>query len=192
MPHTQIAQGPTSLLALFFSEMLHQQHAIEVVDLMLEDSAGKVIELKIELVTIEIETLHMHLSRSQDLPVQSGNREATFDERSLSPAFNNGRIDDDTRRIIMIKDEESLLHAHLRSGQTDTWSVVHGDEHVVHQVDERAIDALDLGRSLLENGITDDADDMRSHNPRVASSRVRSIPPLLLENTRGLLEASSG
>jgi hypothetical protein len=33
---------------------------------------------------------------------------------------------------------------------------------------------------------------MRSHNPRVASSRVRSIPPLLLENTRGLLEASSG
>jgi len=192
MPHAQITQGPTGLLALFVGEMFHQKHAIEMVDLMLEDPAGEIIEFKIELVSLEIETPHMHLSRSQDLPVQSGNRETTFDERGFSPTLNNGRIDDDTGCIIVIEDEEPLLYAHLRSGQTDTWRVVHGDEHVVHQLDERAVDAVDVGCSLLENGITDDANDMRSHNPRVASSRVRSIPPLLLENTRGLLEASSG
>ena len=192
MPHAEITQGPASLLALFVSEMFHQKHAIEMIDLMLENPAGEIIEFKIELVALEVETLHMHFSRTQDLPMQSGNREATFDETGLSPTLNNGRIDDDTGCIIVIEHEKPLLYAHLRSGQTDTWRVVHGDEHFVHQIDERAIDALDLGRSLLENGITDDADDMRSHDPRVASSRVWSIPPLLLANARGLLEASSG
>ena len=192
MLHAQITERSTSFFALLVGEMFDQKHTIKMIDLMLEDPAGEIIEFKIELVPIEIESLHMHLRRSQDLPMEARNRQATLDERGLSPALDNGGIDDDTGGVIVIEDEEALLNTDLRSGQTDAWSVVHGDEHVVHELDERAIDALDLGRSLLENGITDDADDMRSHNPRVASSRVRSIPPLLLAQARGLLEAASG
>ncbi len=192
MTHAQIAQCPPRFFALLIGEVLDKQYAIEVIDLVLKHPTGKIIEFEIELVAVQVKALHMDFRWSNDLPMQTRHRQAALNELGLSPALNDGWVDDDAGVIIVVEHEETLLHPNLRGGQTNPGSVVHRDEHVVDELDERAVDTVDVGRPLLEDGITNDADDMRSHNPRVASRRVRPILPLLLPGSAGLFPPSTG
>ncbi|CAB4988272.1 unannotated protein [freshwater metagenome] len=47
--------------------MLLHENALEVIDLVLEDSRGKIVELEIEFVTIEVVALHMDLGGANDV-----------------------------------------------------------------------------------------------------------------------------
>ena len=107
--------------------------------------AGVLVELEVELSAVEVVALHVDLRGAEDLPAQAGHRQAALDEVRLAPALDDGGVEDHARPVVVVVDEEALLHPHLRGGEPDAGGLVHGDEHVVDELDERAVDLGDLG-----------------------------------------------
>ena len=69
------AQDALGLLALVLVEALDEQHAVEVVDLVLEDPGQVLVGLDRDLVAVEVEPGQVDLLGTHDRPRQAGDRE---------------------------------------------------------------------------------------------------------------------
>ena len=86
-------------------------------------------------------------------------------------------VDDGMGAGADVVDEEALLDAHLRGGQADTRGLVHGDEHVVGQLDQVLVDLGDVLGGLAQDRVAEHADLERSHDARVPPLRALSPSP---------------
>ena len=89
-----LAQGPLGLLALVLVEVLEQQHAVEVVELVLEQPGLELVGLDLDLVAVEVVAGEQHLLGAHDLPAQAGHRQAALEVGPLAAGLGDGRVDD--------------------------------------------------------------------------------------------------
>src|SRR5581483_7735501 len=55
--------------------------------------------------------------------------------------------------MIDVHDDDALGHADLHGGQTDAWSVIHGDHHIINEAHKIIVDIGDSLTALFQAGI---------------------------------------
>ncbi len=66
--HHQLTERLARTAALVLIEVFHEQHAIEMVEFVLEEPGEELIGLDVYLVSVEVVSLEVDLLRSHDLP----------------------------------------------------------------------------------------------------------------------------
>ena len=94
-----------------------QQHAVEVVELVLEHAALELVGLDGDLVAVEVEADDVDPVRADDLPRQAGHREAALLVDPLAVGLDDLGVDHalGPGAVVEVLDEEALLHADLRA-----------------------------------------------------------------------------
>ena len=77
--------------------------------------------------------------------------------------------------VVEVVDEDPLLDADLRRGQADAGRGVHRLDHVLGELDQRAVDVGDVLGHPLEHGVADDPDLVRDHG-RQGYRRADGVP----------------
>ena len=147
-----------------------------MVDLVQEHAAEQLVALDHDLVAVEVEALHRHDLRPHDLERETRQREAALLVAPLA-----GRLDDlgvehhvGAGVVVDVVDEEALLHADLRCGETDAGRVVHRVVHRVDELGQRAVDLVYRRRRPLEHGVAEEPDGVSRHRVIVVNRRSRS------------------
>ena len=136
-----------------------------MVDLVLEDASEEFLSLERDLVALEIEPADMDPVRTEDPEPQPGDGEAPLVVVPLPLGLVDLGVDQCLRPVSHVVDEDTLLHAHLGSGQSGSLGVVHRLDHVVDELREPAVDPVDLAGDLLEDRVAIGAHGVRRHRP---------------------------
>ena len=147
------------LAALLGRHAVEHQHAVEVVELVLEHARLELVGLPLDRVAVEVDAAQQHLLRADHLDVQAGDRQAALLVDPLAVGLDDLRVEDDHRLVAEVPHEDLLLHADLRGGQGE--AVVAAVERAEHLVDEAQRLAVDVGdgRGLrLQHGVAEGAD----------------------------------
>ena len=100
---------------------------------MEEDATEELVALHDDLVAVEVEPLHRHDLRPDDLERETREREAALFVAPFAGRLDDLRVEQHVGAVADVVDEEALLHTDLGRGQADTRRVVH---RLVHGVDE--------------------------------------------------------
>src|SRR5262245_39866476 len=168
-----VAERPQRALALVRLEAVEQQHAVEVVDLVLEQPGEDLVGFDLELVPVQPDAAQRDHLGPDDLEVHARHRQAPLVVGPLPGGGDDLGVDDRVRAFAHVVGEDPPLHADLRSGQADAHGLVHRLVHGLGQRGEAAVDVLDLAGALLQHGIPEQANRGRSQSPTllaVASS----------------------
>src|SRR5262245_66426978 len=74
-------------------EPVEQQHAVEMVDLVLDHAREQLVALEHDLVPVEVEAAHGDVFRAHDLEVEAGHGEATLLRRDLTRGLDDLGVD---------------------------------------------------------------------------------------------------
>ena len=143
-------------LPLHGADMVDEQLAVQVVQLVLRAGGPKPVEIAFLRLAVEPGPAHPHLGRADHLGVDVGERQAAFleDPRGLGQADDLG-VDHDQRRgaavgiLAAIHHEHPLQHAQLRRGKAHARRLVHRGQHVGRQRLELGRDPRDRLAALL-------------------------------------------
>src|SRR5262249_6625391 len=154
-------------LALVRIEAVEQQHAVEVVDLVLEEAREHLVGFDLHFVAAQTDPPQRDHLGPDDLEVHPRHGQPPLFGGPLSGGGDDLRVDDRVRTLTDVVGEDAPLHADLRRGQTDADGLVHRLEHRLRQRGEAPVDVLDLAGALLQYGIPEKADGMGRHGWRV-------------------------
>ncbi len=129
-----------------------------MIQLVLEESGQEFVGLDRHFITVEVIAREMDLLGAHDLERHSGYRKAALVVDPFVAGFDDHRIDECLWTLADVVDEESFLHADLRSGQAQTGLVVHRLQHVSGEKRQFAIDVLHLGGHRAEHWIAEHSD----------------------------------
>src|SRR4051812_2301340 len=136
-------------VALELGDMVDEQDAVEVVDLVLDAGREQALGLDLVGLAVEVEILEPHLGGALDILVDFRDRQAAFlvDRRLVRGPYDL-RIDEHARLGLAfllgkVHGEDALRHPDLDRGEPDAGRVIHGFEHVLDQ-------GLDVGRDLAD------------------------------------------
>src|SRR5664280_1240958 len=152
-------------------EAFNQQHAVEVVHLVLEDAALEFVSLHVDLIAVQVKTGQVDGVGPGDLPTQPGYGKTALIVRPLAVGLDDDRVDDDDGTVALVVDEESLLHADLIGRQTHTRRLVHGLDHRSREGGDAAIDVLYRGRHLVQHRVAVDANGQSTHDSTLPPTR---------------------
>ena len=140
--------------------MIEQQHAVEVVEFVLDQAGGQLVGLPVHLVAVDVEPPHVHLLGAEDLEVQPGDRQAPLVEKPLAVRLDDLRVDQGSGAAVIaqVVDEEALFDAHLGGGQAQPRCGVHRLGHVHRQANQAFVDVGDHLCALAQYRVADDAD----------------------------------
>src|SRR5258705_3091993 len=157
------------------AQVVEEQPAVEVVDLVLETAREQLRRLDLVLLPLEIHRADDDVLRSLDVRVDVGNREAALLRLVLRGASVDDRgIDHDERLSVDLDHGESLGPPDLRGREADPTRVVHRLEHVRDEAADFVRHLRDRRGGLAENGIAGDADVENAHGAAITLSRARS------------------
>ena len=92
---------------------------MQVIDLVLKQAPHQIGGLNLDHVAINIETAHQHVFWAQNLGIETRQAQASLVEQQLATALDDLGVDDDHLFIVDFPDEDLLLNANLRGGETD-------------------------------------------------------------------------
>src|SRR5207253_3245328 len=105
------------LLAVLFVGAVDDQHAVEVVVLVLDDAGGHSLELPAHIVALGILALELDESRALDRDADALEREAAFLLDLLVAGHGEARVDDGARALLVRgEDEQTAKDADLGRG----------------------------------------------------------------------------
>ena len=147
--------------------MVDEQHAVEMVDLVLDAGGEQAVGVHFLHLAITVEVAHAHAAGPLDVTVIIGDRQAAFlVDIQLFRRPDNLRIGDEQglRLLVLarhVEDQNALGDRHLDRRQPDAGRVVHGLHHVVHELAHRRVDMRHrLGNQLEARiGYLDDGQD---------------------------------
>src|SRR5687767_14681033 len=164
--------------ALQDAQVVEEQLAVEVVDLVLQAAREQLGRLDLVRVAVEVHRAHDDVLWPLDVRIDVGDREAAFLRLGLARRLEDLGIDDDERLSLDVDHREALGTADLRRRQPDPARVVHRLEHVGH---ERAQVFRDLPHghgALPQDRVAEDADVEDAHGlPLTPLSLARSYRP---------------
>jgi len=149
------------LLALVGCHPIEHEHAVEVINFVLEESRQQFIGFELDVVAVEVDALHEDLAGTQHFDVQTRDRQTTLVVHPLPARFDDLRIDDDARIVVDVVDEQATLDADLRCSQTDSGCRIHDAEHFFGEPHEFGIDVDDVIGDGLQHLITEGTDVVR-------------------------------
>jgi len=173
-------------------QVIDEEHAVEMIDLMLGADRLQPAEIGLLHLAIEIEPADGDLRRALDLRRQFRHGEAAFvvlvvvgvlgedfgiEEGLKIPALAAfaGLALGAVAHVGDVDHENAAEIADLVGGEADAVGVVHGFQHVVHQLAHLAVDGLDRFGTLLETRVGSD-DDRQSGQVGYLSENVRIRP----------------
>ncbi len=159
----QLAQSPLGLLTLLVGQVLDQEHPVEVVELVLEQSGHQLVGLDIDLVSVQVPSPEVDLLGPDYLPGQAGHRKAALLVDPLTAGLDQLGVDDHLGSFADVVDEEPLAHPDLGGGQAQTGGLVHRVEHGLDQARQITVDVGNLAGPLLEHRVADDPDVEGAH-----------------------------
>ena len=136
-----------------------------MINLMLDKAANDSITSELNLVAVEIESLHSSESRSQDGPVTVGNGQAALLKLPLTTPLNDLRVDHHSwaQFVLCVKDCHTAWNTDLVGRETQTRSVVHGLDHVPDQTAHGGVNINDWLRLHPEDRIAKRSNRIGSH-----------------------------
>src|SRR5918993_2145661 len=147
------AQG---LLALIGRHAVEHEHALEMVDLVLEHARLEFVGLDVDHVAVEVDAAHVDHLGPQHLDVQARNRQATFVVDPFTVGLDDLRVDDRQRFVTEVPHDDLLLHPDLRRGERQAVARVgQRVEHVVDEPDDLAVDVVDVTRLRFQDGVSE-------------------------------------
>ena len=149
-----LAQNLLGFLLLLIVEMFDEQHAVEMVELVLEETRFKFVRFDVDLVAIEVVATNMHRLGTHDVPRETRNRQAPFVELPLAVGFDDLGVDEGVwveALLSQVVDEQPLADAHLGCSKTQPGFVIHCLEHVVDEANQGSIDVGDVFCHLLQD-----------------------------------------
>ena len=129
-----VPQDPQRLLAHVVVEALDHEHAVEVVDLVLEHPAQELVRPRCDS-SLPSRSKPRRWTRSgRTIPSRRPGMERQPSSWYHSPSVSTMvGVDDGLGALAHVVDEQALLDAHLGGGQSRTLGVVHGLDHVLDQ-----------------------------------------------------------
>jgi len=137
-----------------------EQDALQVVVLVLDDTAGETFELELELVAVDVLGLDFALVGALDLGVDAREGQASLLVDALvAKAVDDGRVDQ--RELLGfvvflacgVDDQDALADADLGGGQADALGLVHPAIHRVDDGGQARIKGLDGHGLLAKDGL---------------------------------------
>ena len=158
---------PEGLAADLGLDPVEQEHAVEVVDLVLDHAGEQVVTLHDDLGAVEVDAAHRDPLGPDHLEPEARDGEAALVGQHLTLGLHDHGVDHHARAValVQVEGEETLAHPHLRGGQADALFEVHRVEHAVDQGDQVVGELLDLARALLQHGIAEEP--QRVHAPKL-------------------------
>ncbi len=150
-----------------------------MVEFVLDQARQELVGLELDLVAVEVPSLHADLLGTHHLEVLTRNRQATLLERPLVMGTGDLRVHQHLWAGIVteVVDEEPLPHPDLRRGEAQPGRVVHGGEHVLCEFDQVRVDVADLLGPASEHRVTGYSYRLpRGHGPKGTVARVSQEP----------------
>lgn len=156
---------------------------IQVIKLVLQDAGHPPRDAQLILLTLEIASPHERLLRTAQRIPLARERETTLDfavfiELKQRFRFGWGKpehwVDSDitpalTSRLLLVGvHKQSLADAHLRTGEANAWSRIHGVVHVSNQFANAVVNVTDRLCNVVQDRIAVNADGKNGHVLRLA------------------------
>ena len=133
---------------------VEDQHAVQVVELVLEHARGQTLELEADRIAV----LVARFDRERELPLH-GNRDPLQGQTAfvvglqLPGAARHHGVHQRVRLFLAgLQDEHALEHADLVGCEADAVRILHQRRHPLDQPGELAVEALDLVRLHAQHG----------------------------------------
>ncbi len=153
--------------------MVDEQHAVEMVDLVLQTGRQDAVGLDLLLGSIAVEIAHAASDRPVDLGIVLWNRQATFliDRGFVGhpKKFGIGQADRVLGVFVLgdIADDDAPRHRDLDRGEPDARRVIHRLQHVIHQRAHRVVDRCDGVADIAQARVWKLYDLANGHGPQI-------------------------
>src|SRR5438132_1374372 len=173
--------------ALHGAEMVEEQHAVEVIDLVLHGPRLEARKLGAVGPPVAVQGFERHAEGALHLAVDIGNREtALFSRLALVRGRDDPRVDEDQGWGIVLAD---VHHGHaagdpdLIGGEPHTLGRPHGVQQVVHQFAYRGVDGGHGRRALPQHGRAEQVEHADRHWGLASIDRLRTFAMLVRTTT---------
>ena len=152
-------------VALELRDMVDEQHAVQMVDFVLDALAQQILGFQLLFFALLIEIGQADALRPRDIGILVGDRQAAFviGESRFRIAPDDFRDSPSAEPCCRcaprnIDRDHAFERAHLIGGKADAVALVHRLHHVFHEFGDALIDRADGLRILAQNRIGNDAD----------------------------------
>ena len=130
------------------------ERAVEVVELVLHDACGGLLELESNRLARLVEALDRDRRRALDRYEHLAQREAALvvGRQLLRPVGDHG-VHEDAVLVVVDEDEEPPEDADLRRRKADTLRLVHEARHALDEAQELVVESLGLPRPHPQDGV---------------------------------------
>ncbi|EKF41196.1 class I and II aminotransferase [Nitratireductor indicus C115] len=135
-------------VTLQLRQIVDEQHAVEMVDFMLQAGRQKSVGLHRLHFSLDVHVIDRHTCRAFDIGIIIGNRQAAFlvDVARIRARHNLGIEHHQRCRFLVlvrnVDNEHAQRLAHLNGGEADPRRVIHRVEHVVGEFAQSLIHAF--------------------------------------------------
>src|SRR5437667_6392432 len=157
----RFAQGPHRLLALVARGAVEDEHAVEVVDLVLDDARLEPAGLDLDRLAVLVARADADVDRALDVDDHAGQRQAPLlHDLGLLAAPLDDRVDErvDWALGLDAVDEDAVEGADLGGRQADPDGLVHEPAHARDLLAQRVVEGVDLARPRAQDGVAELAD----------------------------------
>jgi tetratricopeptide (TPR) repeat protein len=171
--------------AVHRAHAVHQQHAFQVVHLVLHDARREAVDVLLVRLAVLVLPGQPHAGGALHVHVDLGEREAAFLGDFLAPAFLDPRVDDGHGSGVVVPRAAGVQHQHLagpaglRRRQPHALLLVHDGEHLGHAAPELVVEDGLLRGALEQDGVGVDVQTHGGMIPRHGDARqgLRARPP---------------
>src|SRR5437773_2027943 len=145
-------------LALETADAIEEEFTVQMVEFVLQGDSEQVLGLQGDLFLVWGPGLHLNLGCAPDLGCVVNHTEAAFLPEDVALTSRDDWVDQFEQLLawflrVQVEDDDALRDADLHRCQAYPRRRVHGQHHVVHELDKVAADVLDRSGSLFETGI---------------------------------------
>src|SRR5206468_7046864 len=157
----RFAQGPHRLLALVARGAVEDEHAVEMVDLVLDDARLEPAGLDLDRLAVLVARADADVDWALDIDDDAGQRQAALlHDLGLLAAPLDDRVDQRVDGALGLDavDEHAVERADLRRRQADPDRLVHEPAHARDLLAQRVVEGVDLARLRAQDRVAELAD----------------------------------
>ena len=143
--------------------MVEEQHAVEVIDLVLHGPRLEARQLGAVGPAVAVQGFERHGEGALDITVDIGDGETALLRLRLAGTFDDLGIDEHERLLVDLDHGEPFAASDLRRGEPDAARVMHGLEHVGDEAAQLVGHLGDRRRRLTQNRVAQDSDVEDAH-----------------------------
>src|SRR5690606_29241341 len=144
-------------LALELAQIIHEQPAVEVVDLVLDTGGEQTIRFQFEALAIAVQRCHPYRAGARYRLIEAGYGKTALVILAEGVVYNlNLGVDEHQWGVLLLRNIDNnqlFVNIHLGGGKPDARCGIHGFEHVVDGLPQRVIDLRDRRRLASQSQI---------------------------------------